>query len=230
MRVAVISDSHGELVALRCVLQDLDQQSVDHVVFAGDMAQGGPFPTETVDLLRSRGWPAVRGNSDDFLIRVANDDLDDEWPQSLIDRGRESVRMLGAQRLEYLANLPLQVRVGELLVVHATPWDNEEVVLADAPEEKAREMITKGGARVVAYGHIHSPYQRRVGDSALASVGAVAASNDSDPRPAYSIIDLTPQRVAIEVRRVDCGEVERKPGSWPVRSDPGHVFEVRLAD
>lgn len=143
MRVAVISDSHGELVALRCVLQDLDQQSVDHVVFAGDMAQGGPFPTETVDLLRSRGWPAVRGNSDDFLIRVANDDLDDEWPQSLIDRGRESVRMLGAQRLEYLANLPLQVRVGELLVVHATPWDNEEVVLADAPEEKAREMITK---------------------------------------------------------------------------------------
>ncbi|HVH62752.1 MAG TPA: metallophosphoesterase family protein [Candidatus Dormibacteraeota bacterium] len=230
MRVAVVSDSHGELAALRCVLHDLKQQSVDHVVFAGDMAQGGPDPAETVDLLRSRGWPAVRGNSDDFLLRVAKNDPDAAWPQRLIERGRESNGLLGAERLEYLAGLPLQVRIGELLVVHATPWDNEEVVLPDAPEEKAREMVTRGDARVVAYGHIHSPYQRRVGDCALASVGAIAASNDSDPRPAYSIIDLSSQRIAVEVHRAECPDVNRKPGSWPVRSDPNHVWEIRSED
>lgn len=228
--MAVLSDSHGDLASLECVLSDLDRQSVDHVVFAGDMAQGGESPAEVVDLIRERRWPAVRGNSDDFLLRIAANDPDPEWPRPLVERGKASIDQLGPQRLAYLASLPLQVRIGDLVVVHATPWDNEEVVLPDAPEEKAREMVRRASARAVAYGHIHSAYQRRVGDAALASVGAIYGSNDIDPRPAYSIFELTEQAIAIEVRRVDCQGGSEKSGSWPVRSSPGQVWELRLGE
>jgi len=105
--------------------------------------------------------------------------------------------------------------------------------------------VSESGARVLAYGHIHTPYQRRVGDSVLLSVGAIAGSNDADPRSAYTILDLG-ATVAVEVRRVDCPKVARlaayersgmslsdqrraslfEPGALPVRSRPGAVITL----
>jgi hypothetical protein len=85
--------------------------------------------------------------------------------------------------------------------VHATPWSVEDVVLPDAPEATARRMLAEAGASVLAYGHIHHAYQRRLPEGLLASVGAVSLSNDRDPRPAYSVFDLGAE-VRVEVRRV----------------------------
>jgi hypothetical protein len=71
MRVAVLSDTHGNLPALEAVLEAIEQDSPDLVVMAGDAAFGGPWPAECIDFLRQRGIPAVRGNTDEFLVAVA---------------------------------------------------------------------------------------------------------------------------------------------------------------
>jgi hypothetical protein len=101
-------------------------------------------------------------------------------------------------------------------------------------------MIREAGARLLAYGHIHTPYQRRVGDAAVLSIGAVSGSNDADPRPAYTIVDLG-TTITAEVRRVEWPPAERLadyeaagveltaqqraslgvPGPFPVRSQAG---------
>ena len=95
-------------------------------------------------------------------------------------------------------------------------------------------------ADALAYGHIHSPYQRQVGPRLLLSVGAVAGSNDTDPRPSYTVLDLDSE-VWAEVRRVECPAEERlaayegagfevseksrrqllRGGDWPVRAAAG---------
>ena len=65
--IAVISDFHGNLWALQAVLQDLDRLGPSQVIVAGDLALGGPRPAECVELVRRRGYPAIRGNTDEWL-------------------------------------------------------------------------------------------------------------------------------------------------------------------
>lgn len=67
MRIAVLSDIHGNLRALEAVLGDLRRQAPDLVVHAGDLALNGPRPAEVVDRVRELDWPGARGNADELL-------------------------------------------------------------------------------------------------------------------------------------------------------------------
>jgi len=252
VKIAFISDPHGDMVALTRVISDLERAGpFDEVLVGGDLAQGGAQPAEVVDEIRERGWPSVRGNSDDLLVRIADGTPADlvlreaeathgPLPESMATHAAWSVSRLGPERIEFLRSLPMSLArgpfaCGTVVLVHATPWSTEDVVLPDADAEVAERMLSEASARLLAYGHIHTPYQRRVGDAALISVGAVSGSNDADPRPAYTIVTLD-AAITVEVRRVDWppGErlaayeaagVERRfsrdsPGPLPVRSTP----------
>jgi predicted phosphodiesterase len=258
-RIAIVSDPHGDLIALQKVIADLEalEAPVDEVLVGGDLAQGGAQPAEVVDLIRERGWHAVRGNADDLLVRLADGATPEEAlrpgaathsavPESLIPDALWAVKCLGPERIEYLRNLPLSITrgpfdFGSVVLVHATPWSTEDVVLPDADVEVAQRMVREAGARLLVYGHIHTQYVRRVGDAMLMSVGAVNGSNDADPRPAYAIVDLG-MTISVEPRRVDwpleerraaytAAGVERRfsrdaPGPFPVRCQPGAVLTV----
>jgi predicted phosphodiesterase len=204
VRIAIVSDIHGNFAALQAVAADLDRQSTDEVLVGGDLAQGGRQPVEVLDFLQARGWPAVLGNADQFLLRFFEGPppLDDPFAAS----GQWAAARLQPAHVAYLRGLPELIRRRaasgiRLALVHATPWSITDVVLPDAPEEVAQRMLTAAHADVLAYGHIHTAYQRRVGGGLLLSVGGVGGSNDEDPRPAYSIVSLSPP-VTVEVRRV----------------------------
>src|SRR3989442_6546877 len=114
--IAVISDIHGNLWALQAVLQDLDRFGPSQVIVAGDLALGGPRPAECVELIRRRGYPAIRGNTDEWLTSA---------PDSITDAiGWAATQLSDADR-RYLARLPLLWRVpplgGALGVVHSGP-------------------------------------------------------------------------------------------------------------
>lgn len=257
-RVAILSDPHGDLVAFDRVIGDLEQAGpLDEVLIGGDVAQGGAQPAEVVDEVRRRGWQSVRGNGDDLLVRIADgaaaaqvlrdaEATHGPLPASMAAHAEWSVSRLGPERMEYLRSLPRSIvrgpyEWGTVVLVHATPWSTEDVVLPDADVEVAERMLREASARLLAYGHIHTPYQRRVGDSVLISVGAVSGSNDADPRPAYTIVDLG-ETITVEVRRVTWPPEERleayraagverrfsrdRPGPLPVRSQPGIPLTV----
>ena len=67
MRIAIVSDVHGNLPALEAVLVDLEEVRPGMVVHGGDLALGGPHPVEVVDRIRELGWPGVLGNTDAVL-------------------------------------------------------------------------------------------------------------------------------------------------------------------
>lgn len=250
---AVVSDPHGDLVALNKVISDLETlPAVSEVLVGGDIAQGGAQPAEVVDLIRERGWPAVRGNGDDLLVRLADGVSPEEalrpaeathesLPDSLVSHALRSIERLGTERIEYLRKLPLSITLGPyefgtVVLVHATPWSTEDVVLPDADEGTAKRMIAESGAKLLVYGHIHTQYIRSIGDATLMSVGAINGSNDADPRPAYVILEIG-DTLTVQARRVDwppeerlaayvAADVERRfsrdePGSFPVRCQPG---------
>src|SRR2546428_14179981 len=144
--IAVISDIHGNLWALQAVLQDLDTLGPSQVVVAGDLALGGPRPAECVELIRRRGYPAIRGNTD-------------EWLSSAPDPITDAISWAGAQLSDadrrYLAGLPFLWRLpheaGGLVVVHGTAWSIRGVVPPDPPEPLVRREFAETEATAAAY-------------------------------------------------------------------------------
>jgi len=180
VRVALISDMHGNAVALRTVLEDVQREDVDLIVSLGDVAQGGPQPRECVDILRELGCPCVYGNSDDFLITLdlgAEPVEDDERRERLLETARWSQERLGADGLEFLGGFEptVEVDVGstQLVCCHATPQSNEDVILPDTPRADAERMIGNPSADAVAAGHVHLQWLRRFSNLLWFCVGSV---------------------------------------------------------
>jgi predicted phosphodiesterase len=176
-RVAVLSDIHGVLPAAEAVLAEPDVAAADLVVLTGDLA-AGPLPVQTLELLGSLGERAVwlRGNADRELVELARG-------------GRTSIpdpiapwaaSQLSPELLTRLEALPptrtMAVRgVGEVLFCHATPRDDEEVVLVDSSVERWQEVLDglPEAVRTVVFGHTHMPFVRLVDRRLAVNPGSV---------------------------------------------------------
>lgn len=216
MRIAVISDTHGNLLALDAVLADLDSAGpLDEIIMAGDFAFGGPFPAECIERIRERGLRAVRGNTDEFIVEVATVgarparevEAGQRHGPLQIEIDRWAVERLTEDQIDYLAALPLQITIpnpdsGPLAIVHATPWSSHPPVSAGAPEAIARRMLDASGGRALGYGHIHIQYQRRLDGRLLAAVGSVGLPFDGDQRAAYAVFTSTGDGWDVDFRRV----------------------------
>lgn len=160
MRVAALYDVHGNLPALEAVLEDVDREGVDHVVFGGD-AVSGPWPAETLARIESLGSRAlsVIGNADRAL---------EPW----------RLERLGAEGHAVVLGWPLTVTLeleglGRVLFCHATPRSDEEIVTRITPDERMREVLAGVDADVVVHGHVHVRYDRRVAGYRVVNPGSV---------------------------------------------------------
>jgi predicted phosphodiesterase len=231
MRIALISDMHGNAVALDAVLADLAQERFDQTVCLGDVAQGGPQPAECIDRLRELGCRCINGNSDEFLLTLEVGDsepLDDEQRAKLVRIGEWSREQLGEERLAFIRSFEptVELDVGGRRVVccHGSPRSNEEVVLPDTPRERVEELI--GDADAVAGGHVHLQWLRRAGRGiwfCVGSVGLVYEHKDPmddqpfDPWAEYAVLAADDGKLGLEFRRVpfDVDELLRAAAPMP---------------
>src|SRR5688572_233830 len=206
MRIAVISDIHANLTALEAVIADVRRTGVDLVVHGGDLMSGGPRPAQVIDRIRETNWPGVYGNTDEMLW------MPHRLSEVLHDPRRHRIRDLllthtiprtldaiGDDRLAWLRALPRQWSAEGLSVVHAVPDDVWPIVMPDAPDEELEHVYGTLGSTHVVYGHIHSPFVRRVSGFTVTNSGAVSQSFDGDRRASYALIDGE----QVEIRRVD---------------------------
>jgi predicted phosphodiesterase len=175
--VAVLSDIHGVLPALDSVLAEPDVAGADRVVLTGDLA-AGPLPVATLDRLAGLGDRAlwVRGNADRELVQLAHGDVA-EVPDPIAPWAAGQLR---ADQVELLAGLPRTVTagvagLGEVLFCHATPRDDEEVVLADSRMERWADVLSglPAGISTVVLGHTHMPFCRLAGGRLVVNPGSV---------------------------------------------------------
>jgi predicted phosphodiesterase len=164
MLVAVLSDIHGVMPALEAVLAEPDVRAADVVVLTGDLASG-PQPVETLDTLRALGDRAVwvRGNADRELVQCRGG-----APCSVPDSATPwAAEQLRDDQVELLAGLPLSAaldlgEMGAALFCHATPRDDEEIVVVDSRLDRWAEVFADVDASVstVVCGHTHMPFVR----------------------------------------------------------------------
>ncbi|MDH6461503.1 putative phosphoesterase [Micromonospora sp. A200] len=174
-RVAVLSDIHGALPALEAVLAEPDMVAADLIVLTGDIA-AGPQPVEVLDLLVSLGDRAcwVGGNADRELVEAR------AGRSSPIEVSNWAAGQLRDDHVARLAALPLTVTLpvsglGQVLFCHATPRNDEEVVLVDSRMQRWAEVFAGLPAEVgtVVCGHTHMPFTRLVDRRLVVNPGSV---------------------------------------------------------
>ena len=209
MRIAIVSDVHGNRRAFEAVLADLRQVAPDLVVHGGDLAYGGAHPAEIIDQVRALGWPGIRGNTDEMLWSPASlTDFAAKTPQlgpllALIqDLIPPTLASIGEERLRWLEKFPEQYSGKGFSLVHASPGDLWRAPMPNASDEELQRVYGPLGARIAVYGHIHRPYVRRVGEMTVVNTGSVSQSYDGDRRASYLVIDgenLSIRRVEYDV-------------------------------
>jgi len=230
MRVAVVSDIHGNRTAFEAVLADLRVTSPDLILQGGDLADSGSSPVEIVDRVRELGWPGVVGNTDEMLFRPAS--LQEfaaasRAPAALFaaigEMAAATAERLGEERLAWLRGLPRTQMQVSMALVHASPeslWRAPAQTAGDADLEAAYAPL---GRPLAVYGHIHYPFTRAVAGMTIANSGSVSLSYDGDPRAAYLLVDDGEP----EIRRVEY-DVEREIAALSVCGLPHSGWVARM--
>lgn len=186
MRIALISDIHGNVIALEAVLADIRLHATPDALFiAGDLVLNGPRPAETLALLRALpGAHFVRGNTDQYLIDRSADGAAVDFARAQLD----------ADALAFIDALPFEQRLTvapghKLLVVHANPHDLEGQITPTTPDEQLRPWFANVNADVVAFGHYHVPFVRTLDHTTLVDVASCGMPRDGDRRAVYATLD-----------------------------------------
>ncbi len=202
MRVAVLSDIHGNLRGLEACLADLNEQGgADVVAGAGDYCMDGPQPAEVVDRLIDLQVRCVRGNTDRMLAA----------PFGVAEESEPEIRWhrerLGDARLAWLRDLPFARSFGNgsdgLLVVHANPKSDDEHIWPDAPDAFLERITAGVSERTIAFGHLHLPYVRVWRDRLFVNVASAGLPKDGDARAGYALLTERPGGWQVKHRRVD---------------------------
>ncbi|MCX4859378.1 metallophosphoesterase family protein [Streptomyces canus] len=176
-RVAVLSDIHGVLPALEAVLAEPEVAAAERIVLTGDIT-AGPQPAQVLALLKAQGervlW--IAGNADRELVEYRRGERS-EIPDPI---GSYAAAQLTDEDVEFLATLcatrTLTVRgLGEVLFCHATPRDDEEIVLVDSRPARWTEVLADvpDTVRTIVCGHTHMPYVRLAHGRLVVNPGSV---------------------------------------------------------
>lgn len=211
MRIAIVSDIHGNLAAFDAVLADLRETSPDLIFHGGDLPHGGSSPAAVVDRIRDLGWPGVLGNTDEMLFDPESlTAFAGRAPhlQSLFaaigEMAAATREALGQERIEWLRGLPRMQIHGPMTLTHASP---ESTWTAPGPDAADAELESVYGALktpVAVYAHIHRGFIRKVSGMSIVNTGSVSLSYDGDQRASYLLLDdgsPTLRRVEYDVER-----------------------------
>jgi putative phosphoesterase len=213
-RLALISDIHGNGVALGAVVADLARRDVDEIICLGDVAAGGPQPREVIACLRELGCRTLRGNADAWLLEGLPPGRSEETSRlgEIVAWARAS---LVPDALDFLAALPPTLTVTadgvSLLCYHGSPRSDVEPLLATTPEHELDEVFTgEADASVLTGGHTHLQLLRRYDERLLVNPGSVGLPLGSltaaqPPLPAwaeYALVEVEDGEVEFAFRRV----------------------------
>ncbi len=216
MRLALISDIHGNLVALETVLTAIAQRNIDTILCLGDVAAGGPQPTQVIERLQQMNCPVVMGNTDTKLLTIQPKQYEDVYTQKTHDIDVWCAQQLTDSHKAYIQtfqptlthDLPHN-RV--LLAYHGSPRSFREILKPTTPDEVLEEAFAGFQADIMIGGHTHMQMFRRYKNILVLNPGSVGAAMDrvspfsemrNAPWAEYAILDTETNDLHIELFRV----------------------------
>ena len=209
-RLALVSDLHGNELALEAVLADAARAGYDALVCLGDVATLGPRPREVLARLADLRCPTVMGNHDEFMVDPALVRAYSDSPVLVasVEATREA---LSPADLARVARFERTISLDGVLLFHGTPRSNTEDLLVTTPAERVDEMLEGHAARVYVGGHTHLQMVRQHRGALVVNTGSLgmpfrehAAGGPPNilPFAEYAIVQLRGEDVSVDLRRV----------------------------
>lgn len=221
MRIAIISDIHGNLIALDAALADIKKQGVDQTICLGDIIFNGPQPKQALGRIRELGCLVVMGNTDEFFLNPPAANPKDEKDVVLLELIRWGLDQLTPDDLLFMKSFEPRIHIpldGEnsLLAFHGSPHSNRDVILSTTPDSELAAMLGDDRAAAMAGGHTHVPMLRRYHDTLIINPGSIgmpfhqrtAPNKEKDVRPPwaeYVILEADSQSVEFRRAHLDIG-------------------------
>ncbi|MBI1258862.1 MAG: hypothetical protein GC204_15440 [Chloroflexi bacterium] len=221
MKIAIISDIHGNAFALDTVIGDLKRDPVDQIVCLGDAIQGGAQPAQTVARLRELGCPVVMGNADAWLLSGVETGAEapSEARKRMLDSVREwSLSQLSDEDKAFIAAFQPTVEIPlddgrKLLCFHGSPASFDDILLPTTPDDEFQAFLAPHLPAHMTGGHTHLQQVRPIGTTDClffnpGSVGLAYSHNHAQdhfrasPWAEYAVLTADAGRVALEFRRV----------------------------
>jgi putative phosphoesterase len=211
VRLALLSDQHGNDVAFRAALEDVERLGVEEMVCLGDVVQGGSQPAQTLDRLAALGCETVLGNADAFLLEIPEDS-----PEPVTERQLEvrewTLSQLSASQLGQIRSFTSVVRREldgvSLLLFHGSPRSYDDVLLPELGGESLEPFLGQNAA-LLAGGHTHLQWTRRIGEALYVNPGSIGISYDRHADPPvlralaeWALVTVADGTVAVEFRQV----------------------------
>lgn len=237
MRIAVISDIHGNDYAFEKVEADINQRSVDQIICLGDAIQGGAQPASVVQRLRRLGCHVVMGNADAWLLsglETGNENIPPERLKKMGDIRLWSLAQLAEDDREFISNFQATITIPleqglDLLCFHGSPDSFDDVILPEIPEDEFQKFLGPYASHILTGGHTHAQQIRRLGNHFFFNPGSAGFAYSyhqpddhfrADPWAEYAILTAENGQVSLEFRRVpfDAKELIR------IYADSGRPF------
>jgi putative phosphoesterase len=215
MRVALISDIHGNNISLEAVLADIERENVDQIICLGDIATLGPKPVAVMNRIQELGCECILGNHDFFLLNpsVLHEYMDAPW---FADSIAWCAQQLRPKDFEFLQSFKATLEVPlckdkNLLCFHGSPKSNTDIILAMTPPTTVDELLGDKKFTVMAGGHTHMQMMRQHKGIMLINVGSVGMPFEQAlfvhsprylPWAEYAIVTCENDMVSVDLRRV----------------------------
>jgi predicted phosphodiesterase len=214
MRVAIISDIHGNAVGLEAALADLKPGDYDQMVCLGDAIQGGPQPAEVARRLRDLNIPVVMGNADAWLMTGIETGKEHTTEKQLAVREWMLTQLSGddiAFVRTFRPTVTVDLGKGQtLLCFHGSPASFDDIILPETPEDDVQRCLGPHKSSFLTGGHTHLQFIRRMGDTFFFNPGSIGIAyfhgqpEDSmklDHWAEYAILSVDGANVRLEFRR-----------------------------
>ncbi|MBS4209140.1 YfcE family phosphodiesterase [Bacillus sp. FJAT-50079] len=234
MKLAFLSDIHGNATALDAVLQDIKERNVDKIFVLGDISYRGPEPQRALDLVRSLNCDVIKGNADEWVVRGVNEGEVPDQALAMMNEERDWIcSQLDDMSIDYLKNLPTDLSIEEdgvrIRAFHATPNSLFDVVLPSESDEQLIEKMMTNDADLFVYAHIHKPFIRYIEGKCLMNIGSVGLPFDGMTKSSYAIVEVANHSFQTSIVRVnyDIAEVikQYKNSTYPNAEMMCHVIE-----
>lgn len=216
MRVAILSDIHGNCFALDKALTDLRGQGISRIVCLGDAVQGGPQPAQVVARLQELGCPVVMGNADAWLLSGIATSTVEEVTERQVKTREWSLSQLSDGDRGYIQSFQPTVEVPlgsgrSLLCFHGSPYSFDDIILPETPEEEFHRFLDAFRPAIMTGGHTHMQQIRRLDDTFFFNPGSIGLAFNrhqpgegfkADAWAEYAILSCEGETLSLEFRRV----------------------------
>lgn len=225
IKVAIISDIHGNMNALTNVIADINKQNIKRILILGDLALMGSEPNETINFIRNLEHnydiDIIQGNTDLFIVNENLPNVPDFAKNAII----YAKNTISSDNIIFLKILPEQksLKIGKttILMTHGSPRKNDENIFPGKNIEEIRPMIKNSTETIILCGHTHLPAGYQIDKQTVINVGSVGRPFTENQKACYAILE-------IDENKKDTFSVEHKFINFDVQNEADKLSKLNF--